>query len=94
MSWSGAWNWEGKQLLGLQGRGTPTGPSREAPTHIPVSPPLLEVPWLNVGARETQTAQRQQGLMAPLGVFGFSTIIVRVGHYFSAEYFSSRNDLH
>lgn len=45
-------------------------------------------------ARETQTSQRQQGFMVPLGVFGFSTIIIRVGHYFSAEHFSSRSDLH
>lgn len=98
----GKWGWAGQEhgtgressFWGCREGEFPQGQAEKPPTHIPVSPPLLEVPWLNVDARETQTSQGQQGLMAPLGVFGFATIIVRVGHYFSAEYFSSRNDLH
>lgn len=82
-------------FLGLEGRGILTGPSRETPyTYSCFTSCVQSAMAVYEEARETQTSQRQQGFMVPQGVFGFSTIIIRVGHYFSTEHFSSRNDLH
>lgn len=78
-------------FLGLQGRGILT----ETPyTYSCFTSSVRGAMAVYEDARETQTSQRQQGFMVPLGVFAFSTIIVRVGRYFSTEHFSSGNDLH
>lgn len=68
-------------FLGVEGRGILPGPSRGTPyTYSCFTSSLRGAKSVCEDARETQTSQRQQGFMVPLGVFGFSTIIMRVGH--------------
>lgn len=72
----------------MEGRGILTGPSRETPyTYSCFTSSVRGAMAVYEDARETQTSQRQQGLMAHLGAFGFSTIIMRVGHFFQQNIF-------